>query len=80
MPDCQAINRSPRIFRAVDSSIGASNRLSSLATSAVVNAMPLAQATRCVSHGRVSRCHLRDLIEPILLGIVVTDSKPPSAR
>ncbi|MNY65155.1 hypothetical protein D3C86_2023770 [compost metagenome] len=80
MPDCQACSRSPRIFSAAFSSSGASSRVSSLATNPVVIGKPHAQATRWLIHGRVSRCHLRVLIEPMLLGIVVTDNKPPSAR
>ncbi|MCY1449270.1 hypothetical protein D9M71_659970 [compost metagenome] len=80
MPACQASNRSPRVRKARSWAIGSSIRLSSLATRAVVIAIPLAHATRWLTQGRVSRCHLRDLIEPMLLGIVVTDSKPPSAR
>ena len=53
---------------------GARSKVSSLATNAVDMSNPLAQAAKWLTHGRVNRCHLRVLMPPMLLGIVVMDS------
>ncbi|MND99339.1 hypothetical protein D3C80_917230 [compost metagenome] len=80
MPACRANSRLPRASSAVAWAMGASSRVSSLATSALLSGRPTAQAARWVTQARIKRCHLRERLEPMALGIVVIVSNPPSAR
>ncbi|MNH12390.1 hypothetical protein D3C79_719290 [compost metagenome] len=75
IPAWRASSRSPSSSAARACSRGASNRVTSVATTALCNGKPTAQAARCMTQVGVSRCHfsVRPLLMP--LGKVVMLSR-----